>query len=776
VIVERRLIGFGACAFLLAGAGTLFFWPVLIDGRVPVFRDILDSTLPFGRYVGERLREGKLPQWFPYEGLGEPFIGQLNDNTFHPSSWLYAVLPLAAALRWQMLLGYLAAGFGQLLFARKLGMSFTASALAAVAFVFSGYALSLSNNLPYLWGLGTLPWVGLFAAEVQTRERPWPWVSALALSWAAIVVSGDSHSALFGGLVALFAALQTRRLRRLPLCVLASLIAIGVAGAELLPALDIVREGPRAGSLNVNWLSTFWSLHPYRLPELVLPGWLPPKTTTLISNARYDEGGVWAVSIYAGMPVVALALMGIFSRTRQGLLSGALALLGLWMATGRGGGLLPLVHRLPVLGVLKFPEKYLGLWTLGLPLAAAAGLDWWREKPGRRIPAALAAATIAFAAAAYLLPADAALRIWPQLRDRPPHVEKLHQAWQAALLAAALALLGTSLILAGSRRRPGLLALLPVLAFADFWVANGSIIGVADPRLLTETPRFCAAARREGAGPAGLRAVNISNRIRRVEEMDHPEVWAGNTLNQLQPATTSLCQIGSIWREGILSNEPRWVRWAIGSDHLERSQPLVLFGFGIAVRAPGDPPIKDETVVDALELAQGEGLVLVRRPAAPRAWAAVPRWVPDGRTALREANEHGLELVESPVLAGSGPPFTGTGSAGTVRIAAYQPEHVVLEAQMAKPGAVILNDLASRGWTATVDGAPAQLYRANVLARGVLVPEGSHRVEMRYQLPRLRAGLALSGASLLLCISLLIFGRWRRGTISAAPPGAGQAT
>jgi hypothetical protein len=47
---------------------------------------------------------------------------------------------------------------------------------------------------------------------------------------------------------------------------------------------------------------------------------------------------------------------------------------------------------------------------------------------------------------------------------------------------------------------------------------------------------------------------------------------------------------------------------------------------------------------------------------------------------------------------------------------------------------------------------------------------------MRYQLPRLRAGLALSGASLLLCISLLIFGRWRRGTISAAPPGAGQAT
>src|ERR1700687_4689301 len=48
-----------------------------------------------------------------------------------------------AAVRWELLLGYLAAALGQLLLARKLGLSLAAAALAAVVFAFSGYAISL---------------------------------------------------------------------------------------------------------------------------------------------------------------------------------------------------------------------------------------------------------------------------------------------------------------------------------------------------------------------------------------------------------------------------------------------------------------------------------------------------------------------------------------------------------------------------------------------------------------------------------------------------------
>jgi hypothetical protein len=726
--------------------------------------------VPLGVYIGARLREGKLPQWYPYEGLGEPFIGQLNESAFHPASWLFAILPGPSALRWDLLLGYLAAGLGQLLLARRLGMSLTASALAAVVFAFSGYAISLSNLLPYLWGMASLPWLGLFAAEVTTRDRPWPWVAALALCWASIVVAGDSHSALLGGLVVLFVAALTRGLRRLPLCVLASLLALGIAAAELLPAIDIVKAGPRAlwnSASNIRLISAFWALHPYRLPELLFAGWIPFQTSILVSNERYHEGGVWALSIFVGAPAVALASVGLFSRSQRGFLAGTLAIFGLWLALGYQGGLEPaLRHALPILNLLRYPEKHLAVWTFGLSLASAAGLDHLRGKQGWKVPIALATLGAACVAAALALPADLPLRIWPQLAAAPLHVPRLHGAWHAALLATGAALAASAAILVGARFRPAAIALLPLAVFLELWVTNGATIGVAPASVLVDTPRLCSSARRAGAGADGLRVVSASSRSRQADELERAAIWAAMSRNLLQPDSSALCGIGSVSGWPILSNEPRVLREVIG--RADRHPVLQLYGFGLLVRAfPEDRPVPDEVVVDAVSLL-GKGLVLVKRPAAPRAYAATPRWVPDAAAARGEVERQGLSLVETPVLVGVGEPFTGgTGPVGTVRIAAYEPEHVAIEARMERAGAVILNDLDASGWTATVDGARARIYNANALVRGVLVPPGAHRIEMSYALPRLREGLVVSGASLLLCAGLALAGKGRRKRVTA---------
>jgi hypothetical protein len=47
---------------------------------------------------------------------------------------------------------------------------------------------------------------------------------------------------------------------------------------------------------------------------------------------------------------------------------------------------------------------------------------------------------------------------------------------------------------------------------------------------------------------------------------------------------------------------------------------------------------------------------------------------------------------------------------------------------------------------------------------------------MKYQLPRLRAGLAVSGASLLLCVILLLAGARHRGPVSSAGVDTGSGT
>ncbi|GAC1596216.1 MAG: hypothetical protein NVS4B10_05100 [Myxococcales bacterium] len=732
--------------------------PALFQGQVPVLRDILHTTLPLGSYLGARLRAGQLPQWFPFEGLGEPFIGQVNESAFHPATWLFAVFSGVNTLRLQMFLVFSAAAVGQLLLARRLGFSLCAAAVAGVLFAFSGYPISLSNLLPYLWGMASLPWVGLCAANVLTRERPWPWVSLLALTWATALVAGDSHSALFGGLVVVAVGLALGDLRRIPLCLLASALALGLAGAELVPVIDVVSGGSRSNWHGSRFLSFSWALHPYRLPELLLPGWMPSRVGTWFGMERFRENGRWAVSIYAGAAPVALAALGLLRGGRRGRVFGLLAVLGLWLALGGHGGLELWIRRLvPLLNILRFPEKHLAVWTFGLSLAAGAGLDAASARPKSRFSLGLLALAVPCAIAALLLPRGLPLSIWPQLQ--PEMSGAIHAAWRSAFLATAGSLVAAGGLLALGRA--GARLLVPAALFVELWAASAGTIAFAPQRTLEAVPRFCRSAAAAGATPAGTRVLGVPRRNPTYDGTEDAARWVSLERNMLQPDSSSLCGIGSLAEFWTLSNEPRDARAIFGFNHLESNPALQLYGFGLVVRSEPGQHVPDETLVDGLATDAGS-YALVRRPAAPRAYAAAPRWVPDAASARAAVKKEGLALRDHPVLIGDGPHFLAEGPVGSVRIVSYQPEHVALDATMARAGAVVLNDLFAKGWTASLDGEPARLYNANALVRAVLVPAGAHRLEMVYALPGLRQGLAVSGGALLVCLALVATGLRRR--------------
>jgi len=97
------------------------------------------------------------------------------------------------------------------------------------------------------------------------------------------------------------------------------------------------------------------------------------------------------------------------------------------------------------------------------------------------------------------------------------------------------------------------------------------------------------------------------------------------------------------------------------------------------------------------------------------------------------------------------------------------PEHVILRCHADHPGHAVLLDEWTWGWTATVDGAPAPVLRADVLFRAVAIPAGDHVIEMRYRSPGLLVGLILSGLGWL-AFALLV--AWsRRARRSEAAPG-----
>ena len=93
----------------------------------------------------------------------------------------------------------------------------------------------------------------------------------------------------------------------------------------------------------------------------------------------------------------------------------------------------------------------------------------------------------------------------------------------------------------------------------------------------------------------------------------------------------------------------------------------------------------------------------------------------------------------------------------------YGDERAVIESRARRPSLLVLTDVWYPGWKATVDGKPATIERVDYLMRGVKVPPGTHRVEMRYEPASWRAGWIISLVSLLVLIGLVVAGVRQRG-------------
>ncbi|MGH9849409.1 MAG: YfhO family protein [Blastocatellia bacterium] len=97
------------------------------------------------------------------------------------------------------------------------------------------------------------------------------------------------------------------------------------------------------------------------------------------------------------------------------------------------------------------------------------------------------------------------------------------------------------------------------------------------------------------------------------------------------------------------------------------------------------------------------------------------------------------------------------------RIVSYKPNRLAIETSADKRAALVVSEINYPGWEAVIDGQPTTIFTANYLLRAVIVPEGKHRVEMRYTAPAAKRGAIITALTLLTLIGGMIFCRlsWR---------------
>jgi hypothetical protein len=726
------------------------------------WRDSVKEYAPLRPIIAEALHHGRLPLWDPYDGLGLPLLAQYTHGVLHPASLLLALLAPAAHLDVLLVAYVLLAGLGTYAAARALDAPRPAAAAAAIGYAGSGYVLSGLANLPFLAGAATLPWIlaaGRLAGLGSRRSA-----TALAAATFSLLVAGDVQAALVGAVLAVALALHAGRWAALPRT------AAGLAVGSLLAAVQLL---PTRAALALSWRTMGltplereqWALLPWRLPELVAPGWLTGRTGDVGQPVfmALERGTMFpmpfAASVFVGSAVLVAAAATWRVRQARPLLVAAPVLL--WLALGHRLGGQQLLHPVPIWGTLRYAEKLVGPLTLVLALLSALGLPRLAvAAPVRRVGALAAAAALLLAllaapgvdagALGALLPAEVVATA------RAQAVEGLaHLTLGLAALAALLAL---------ARRRPAAfppafaaLVLVEALAATPFALyplpTHGPPLPVtaADapppgPRLVTPdrpvfTPGTTDALRQVQASSVALSLPGY-NVLARVDNVD---------------AYASLLSERLEWARGMFEPIPTaWRRY--GATHV--------------VLPPGQR--------DGTGMAASVGGQLVREDRHAQVWSVPHReWA---SFAPSVALVTGLKATVSAILespaAARGATFLDVAEApptspGRVLSVARGAEAVAVEAVASGPALLVVNDAWWPGWEAELDGAPVDILPADALVRAVRFPQGRHRLVMRYDPPEVRLGLALSAAGLVLLLALAAWEEraGRRGGPAARPPG-----
>ena len=787
---KLRPLTTGWAAVVLALLVVVFFHEVALQGRTFVSPDAV-APAGFVR-IGEQslYKDHVYPLWNPFVFLGMPsFASGTYNPLIYPPDWPLALVQKVVPLpdmTW-MLLYYFIGGLSLYLLAREWGARAEGAMLGAAAFVFApnlvavgshghGSQLVDSAYLPLLlwlaarWmrggRLADLAWLALaggfqlLRGHVQICFYTWLAVALyVAVEWAL----GLRRPGALGPLSLRAAAVAG-----------AAALAFGISGFYTLPLRDYahwsIRGGGAGGGVGMDY-ATQWSLAPYELPSLVVPGWAGFGGQTYWGGMPFTD----YPNAYLGMVAVLLALPALALRPREGgaaprLFALILGLFAILVCFGRNFPLYGFLYdHLPLFNKFRVPAMAVILLqlaaVLGTAWGASAALDPPAGKGGRDAidRVILGAAAVLAAAGLVALAGRDALQggyvsfATARHANFPPEMAELAFRGFASDLArvSVLGLLALGALWFCRRGKipaGGTWLVLLGLLLIELWPVSGHVmkpvIGDVAARNI-DLGRDDVVEFLEAAGKAS------DFRILPLEEYQSNR-FAGFGIASVGGYHAAKPRRFQDFFEARLQQDPIWLR-------LLNVRYLVTQG-----TFEGLPPY--------LRLAhQGSGVVYENLAALPRAMVVGAWRVVSPARAILDSVSSGNRDAASFTFLEKDPGIPPADvSAATATIASYRLNDLAVDVSTPSAALLRIADAWYPDWTAIVDGAHAEVLTADYLLRAVVVPAGRHRVAFRFESSAVRNGFFLSLASLAAVLALLATDllRRRRAPARAAATGA----
>ena len=737
---------------------------VFHDRLTQAHPDVLTFWLPRFAYLGRSIAEGHIPLWNPYEMAGYRFAADPQGGWLYLTPMaLFSTLSPAAAMRAFIVVNPLLAGLGLYGFCRVERLSRVAATVGGLSLAMLMSTSEIAVSMPFA---GSIAWttVALVGAAGYRRADRWSrriaWLALGAFGWSQVATAHLSHGLVMCSVLVVAylvsGAVADVRAQRVQGWAAAGAVLLFLV---MLPLASLAVLLPRIDALQASSLAAGYD----RLGDALgsLGG---------ADSASIQANGVWAAwplalgaapGAYAGAVILLAVPLAVRARRHRALVwgvGGALVLTWVAMldAVVTAVWFRSLLLRIPFGDVyLHNPGRMRYLAVIAIPILGAVGIQGLRDDP---MPARRAALWLGGGAVLWLGV--------PLAAGATPA--------RFALLAAGLVAGGVAVwLLATARMTWAWAAVVAVLSVELLVsVAWSHSVTTADTVLLGleggEHPNLIPQPlpSPEVDGAAFVAPTAFVPRLRASEE--RYLTWAppaaafdkGYLFMQLRPDWPALAmERGTLFsiRDPLGYNPvqlPRYwdylrartdlpVFYNAAVIDLPTSQDIGLLGVRYLVIPTGIVSPLPGTVVE-----QAQGYDLVELSTWQPHVSVVASWtvVDSTAAALRSVTAPGFDPASEAVLE-SDPGFQPEPGAepGTASAQERSPSSLTIEATASAPSIVVVRSTYDGGWTATVDGEPADLVPVDGFLQGVPVGPGDHTIELAYEDEALTRGL-IAGA------------------------------
>lgn len=752
-----------------------------------VWDERFSEYIPWRVEAARLLRDGEFPFFTDRVFGGMPLFTAAYTGVLYPPNWLYLFLPIQVA-NWLAALHTLVGGMGMMTYLRRAGTSAFAAFAGALFFACGTFGLIHEPHVAMREAAMLAPWVAWAAARALDHDR-WRAAVPLALLLALQLAVGYWQVTLFTlAWIAVECGARWRRngeFARATLRLAAAMaLGAGLMAALLLPTVAHVAQTPRGEMTIDHWQEG--SFPPSHAIIFVMPRALGTAHTGW-------SGGQWAGELLVTVTPIASALAMLtllMQATRWRGTARRRLVWALWIGVAVSGLLAlgrffppnALLFHIPPFNLFRVPARWLFLTTTFVTILAAFSVDEliahaWHRRVLLPLAAwlAMAGVLVAFFLALWERPDG----VGPLDLLRAAMVDQPRAAWLYVVLAGWLALLA--------------------LPRRVQWVAAAiaMLLAATEYRLMEDTDRFPPATHRvvleQGANP--LLADAPPENVQRLYAL---YVGGGDPHGLLLPHNTHLylgyrglggytplhsalladClplgQDGRTWQNEELLLNPAPLA-AMGVTH------LLVESLDPAPELQAAYLAREADLYLPLAVHDGRWALLEIRGAAPR-FQLASAWRPADEAQMGEALWNGQASGAVALLPAANTPPDGLPppgeplGQGTVEVleAAGSRQHLRVTADA--PGLLIVRDVHWRGWSATIrpegteTSRPAEVFRANALMRGIIVPAGTSDVELSFKPPWFWPGIAISGMGAGVLAALLAgpFFRRRSGVRNAA--------